>query len=379
MKSILTSTGMVPGLFPLPVMSEPVPNMDSSALPMYVGRSSIYDMPVLLDLDALVNPHIAIVGATGSGKTYLLKSLIARFALGTGRRIVVIDWNGEYSDAVGAIGGTVAYAEQISMQEMDNGISRLLERHEILSVCFSGIGSEQARREVAGKVLQRVVSMMVGSKPGGRMSTMVAVDEAWKLARGGELQQLFRESRKYGFAMAIATQLTNDMSAEILANAACKFAFRLGGGENAAQLADSGFISGSDVLSRLEVGSCVVSMSMKNGGTLEFTVGHVDGFPLHENVIEIGSMNARISNQRFDSLVARLDGSERAKARLKELAASNTGTLHLSELTGIMVKAGFRRAEIVWFFRELGIDDASIAKACERASPVIIDIDESVK
>ncbi len=359
MKSTLTSTGSAHALFLMPGMSEPQPNSETQELQIYIGRSAVYHMPVLLDLGSLVNPHIAIVGATGSGKTYLLRSIVARFALDTRHRVVLIDWNGGYADTVNAIGGAVTYVERDGAPYAggNGALEEGVANNRVLDICLASIGSEDKRRDKADSILRAIVEMMAGCTPGSGINTMVVVDEAWKLVRGGELQQLFREGRKYGFAIAVATQLTGDMSDEILSNAACRFTFRLVGGTAA----------------NLGVGSCVMSVARKDGSGVEFVVDRVDGFALRENVIEGGRMNVRISNQRFESLVGRLDASESARSRLREIAAGGTGTLHLMELVGAMVKAGLPRAEVVWFLREAGVDDMSIARACESASPVVVE------
>ena len=74
---------------------------------IYLGRSRIYRLPLMLDTAALHNPHIAVIGMTGSGKSYMLKSIIAAMHLSESRSVLLIDWNGEYSALIGLLGGTV--------------------------------------------------------------------------------------------------------------------------------------------------------------------------------------------------------------------------------------------------------------------------------
>lgn len=85
-------------------MSEPELTKTSG---VYLGKTATYKIPILLDLDDLLNPHIAIVGMTGSGKTYLMKSLIARSRLQKHYNLVIIDWNSEYTEITKFLGGTV--------------------------------------------------------------------------------------------------------------------------------------------------------------------------------------------------------------------------------------------------------------------------------
>ena len=378
MEYSVASTARIAGLFALPLMSEPVPRIAERGAHIYIGVTKVYKLPVFLDMDSLVNPHIAIVGATGTGKTYLLRSIIAKFASERHNSVLLIDWNGEYTEITEALGGTVVMvnAHMPDKRAWRGSLQGLASRsgwHGVLSVCLTGIAGERARREAATQVLQDLIGAMVGTVPGGKTDIMVVVDEAWKLAgKHEELSQLFREGRKYGFAVAIATQLTNDMDASILANAACRFVFRLPGSDSMAALVAAGLASKSDALEGLGVGSCIMSTVAKNGSIAEFVVERVDGFDLREHMIGGGRMNVRVTNQRLESLVRRLDASGAAKARLRETISSSRGALQLVELTGAMARMGIARAEIVWFLREAGVDDMSIAGACVAAAPAFI-------
>jgi DNA helicase HerA-like ATPase len=74
---------------------------------IYVGKSIGYRIPVFLDIESLINPHISIMGTTGSGKTHLSKVLLAGYAIDKGYNVIVLDWNGEYCRSVEDIGGKV--------------------------------------------------------------------------------------------------------------------------------------------------------------------------------------------------------------------------------------------------------------------------------
>ena len=72
---------------------------------IYLGKSLIYKVPVMLDLGMLINPHMTVVGMSGSGKSYMLRSLIIREHEQAGARVFVIDWNGEYKSTIEFLGG----------------------------------------------------------------------------------------------------------------------------------------------------------------------------------------------------------------------------------------------------------------------------------
>ncbi len=72
---------------------------------VYIGKSKIYRIPVMLDLNKLMNPHISIIGITGSGKTHLSKNLVIGHSIKKNYNILIIDWNGEYGEVIAFLSG----------------------------------------------------------------------------------------------------------------------------------------------------------------------------------------------------------------------------------------------------------------------------------
>lgn len=83
-------------------MSEP----DTGKTGIYIGKTAIYRNPFMLDTKENINPHIAIIGMTGSGKTYFVKSMVMRAALYDNYKILIVDWSGEYTLPMDFIEGT---------------------------------------------------------------------------------------------------------------------------------------------------------------------------------------------------------------------------------------------------------------------------------
>ncbi|MGC8648748.1 MAG: ATP-binding protein [Candidatus Micrarchaeia archaeon] len=86
--------------------SEP---LTSNAKGIYIGKTKLYNLPFFLDPDELMNPHIAVIGTTGSGKSYFLKNYILRSFNANIKNIFIIDWNDEYSEIINVMYGNVIY------------------------------------------------------------------------------------------------------------------------------------------------------------------------------------------------------------------------------------------------------------------------------
>ncbi len=74
---------------------------------IYLGKTRYLGTPVFWDYRKLINPHIAIVGITGSGKSYLTKTFITRASIMWNTNAIIIDWVGEYNKWVAQAGGRV--------------------------------------------------------------------------------------------------------------------------------------------------------------------------------------------------------------------------------------------------------------------------------
>ena len=88
---------------------EPSPEMLLSrpSESVYVGRTKYLRVPFFWNSKKLLNPHLCVVGTTGSGKSYFVKTFITRAALTLGTSALILDWAGEYADWVRSAGGRV--------------------------------------------------------------------------------------------------------------------------------------------------------------------------------------------------------------------------------------------------------------------------------
>ena len=86
---------------------------------IYIGKTRWLNVPVFWDYKKLINSHIAIVGITGSGKSYLVKTFLTRAALIWNSNAIILDWTGEYNKWVRQAGGTVISLGKESLNLLD--------------------------------------------------------------------------------------------------------------------------------------------------------------------------------------------------------------------------------------------------------------------
>ncbi|MCX8197594.1 MAG: ATP-binding protein [Candidatus Micrarchaeota archaeon] len=74
---------------------------------IYIGKTKIFHVPFYWTFQKTTNPHICVVGITGSGKSYFVKTFLTRASFVWGTNAFIIDWAGEYKDWVKQTGGKV--------------------------------------------------------------------------------------------------------------------------------------------------------------------------------------------------------------------------------------------------------------------------------
>jgi DNA helicase HerA-like ATPase len=74
---------------------------------VYIGKTRFLNTPVFWDPTKLINPHIAILGITGSGKSYTVKTFLTRASMIWNTNAVILDWVGEYNEWVRQAGGRI--------------------------------------------------------------------------------------------------------------------------------------------------------------------------------------------------------------------------------------------------------------------------------
>ncbi len=103
---------------------------------IYIGKTRWLNVPVFWDYKKLINSHIAIVGITGSGKSYLVKTFLTRAALIWNSNAIILDWTGEYNKWVRQAGGTVISLGKESLNLLDLAGLTVAERSKQIMSAF---------------------------------------------------------------------------------------------------------------------------------------------------------------------------------------------------------------------------------------------------
>ncbi len=421
------------------------PSLQNYEGSIYVGKTSIYGDPFSLNLEEHINPHIAVIGMSGTGKTYMMKSIAARACAFCGINILIIDWSGEYNQLVKFLNGrivdlgsegiditefiksngfpdseipdilctlfnlgandkhliqNIVYSliaenksvcarslreglEKLGNEEQLNGLKELFSSslfsihpalhpgmlNGCLSINLLGLKRDSERIAVASQILHSLLNEKYkGNAHGTHLNTMIMLDEAWKmLYKDNAIEALFREGRKYGIGVVVATQMASDISNAVIANAACQFIFKLQSPKDYEMLERIGIAKeDTDALAWAGVGSCIVRLSRKGGTTEKFMLDKVDGLVMDfVELIGVG-MRVYITLRRM-SEAGRLLEKDQADAISARLAETGN-KVHIADIIGVLVKKGASRALVIAYLHSLGVDDKNIVVAYEIAS-----------
>ncbi|MGA3020876.1 MAG: ATP-binding protein [Candidatus Micrarchaeales archaeon] len=323
---------------------------------IFIGN--MHYMPYFLNFNMLVNPHVFVCGVTGSGKTYMIRSLALRMRCMLDSLVVIIDFTGEYKEFVDLIG-----EKEMRLEDLDDVLSS--NYPGIAYVNLKSIGNERNKVKLADDVFIRIIERMRSNSERER-KVFVIIDEAWKLLSGSKaLQTILREGRKYGYGLIFSSQLIEDVDFAMLSNAATLFIFRLQNKQSLNRIAGNYGLKEEQIslIQNLEVGSCAVIQLNASGKRGFFLIKKVKGLQVNRVFrISLGDgMDFEISRQKFEDTMINVCSKE-ALAKIMHTAEAK-GAIELADLTRLLICAGVRRRDVLSALRALGIGDREIADA----------------
>jgi len=163
---------------------------------IYIGKSGLLGVPVFWDFKRLANPHIAVMGMTGSGKSYFIKAFISRASLVWNSNALILDFAGEYVPWVEANGGKVI---------------RLGGSHCLNILETGGLKTEDRARQVISSL---EILTDISNYPKQKRLTLDALDAAYAKAARKKCAPTF-----YGVEKELAARLSKKKNDEDLEGA----------------------------------------------------------------------------------------------------------------------------------------------------------------
>jgi DNA helicase HerA-like ATPase len=74
---------------------------------VFIGITKLFTVPFTWTFANLTNPHLAVVGITGAGKSFFVKTFLTRASYIWNTNAIIVDWAGEYKAWVKQSGGTI--------------------------------------------------------------------------------------------------------------------------------------------------------------------------------------------------------------------------------------------------------------------------------
>ncbi len=96
---------------------------------IFVGTTKVFKVPFTWTFSQLTNPHVSVVGITGAGKSFFVKTFLTRASYVWNTNAIIIDWAGEYLAWVKQSGGTtISFSKGDYLNLMDLSGMKPLDR-----------------------------------------------------------------------------------------------------------------------------------------------------------------------------------------------------------------------------------------------------------
>ena len=143
---------------------------------IFIGTTRRFQVPFAWTFSTLTNPHISVVGITGSGKSFLVKTFLLRASYVWGTSALIVDWAGEYKAWVKQSGGiVVSLGKGDSLNMMDLGGMKPIDRSKQIMTSLDIISDisdfPEQRRLTAEAIEQAYINAgfaLTGIAPAGK-------------------------------------------------------------------------------------------------------------------------------------------------------------------------------------------------------------------
>ena len=329
---------------------------------VFVGVSGGMSKPFFLNFDILVNPHVFVVGMTGSGKTFLVKNLMLKLYGCIAAFIFIIDFTGEYRE----------FAELVKAESYT---PEFFKRNINIDskICYFSLENmhESDKLEKGREVLSLLVSYMRGRELYTKKRFFIIIDEAWKLLGSNSgIETIIREGRKYSTGIILASQLLDDIKLNALSNVASIFVFRTQNTENIEKLVLNYELPSHylEKIKNLDVGSCIAIQIYKSGKRTVFQIKKVSGLIIVPKFgITFGDMMVELKQSTVEIMVKRLSKNDPTEL-ISKIRSQKSISLYL--LIHELIKLGSDRLSILSYLRSIGISEEDIADSYAAAIEV---------
>lgn len=150
-------------------------NAESSPDGVLIGRNYFTGLPVYLDTFSkeLTNPHLAILGESGAGKSVAMDIIGSRSVVTLNRQLAILDNEGEYKKRTDSLGGRIIKIKQgvpsginlfdIETEESSNGIEKvdILGKVAEIRALLAGIMKNYMDRTLNAKELVDIETAVI--------------------------------------------------------------------------------------------------------------------------------------------------------------------------------------------------------------------------
>jgi DNA helicase HerA-like ATPase len=328
---------------------------------VFVGRSLEYSMPFFLNFRSLLNPHTFILGMSGSGKTYLMKSLMLKIYSLLGCKIVVIDLNGEYAE----LSNTNREDSSLKLDRLF-GIEDQEGNKEDYAIIYYDLKNleEKEKSRRVSDLLNKIDRNMRFWNADGDFRVFIFLDEAWKFLKEiNSLESIVREGRKYGVGIVMASQMLEDIDIPMLYNSAVLFVFRIQNKNSLNKLSKSYGLDEKTLnrIQNLEVGECFVVQTHKTKRRDAFFIKQVIGVRLRDYLtILFGDDMIKVEYGRFRKMVNELVRDDPSDL-IRKISAEKE--VELSYLVACLIRLKADRRKMLRCLMKLKIPEEDISDA----------------